>query len=64
MVMTLRTKAQIVSRWTGIYARVARKLNVDPSLVSRVVSGERKSQAIDAALHEELEAIKKLLADY
>jgi hypothetical protein len=34
------TTAEIISAYTGVYARVARKLKVSPSLVSKVASGE------------------------
>ena len=38
----------------GMYGRVARKLGVDPSYVSRVARGERQSEAVDAALRRSL----------
>lgn len=44
----------------GLYARVARKLKVDPSFVSRVVRGERASVAVQAALEKEFEDIARL----
>lgn len=37
-----------------IYNRVAQKLGCDPSYVSRVARGERKSDAISEALREEI----------
>lgn len=43
----------------GLYARVARKLNLDPSYVSRVVRGERASAAVQAALEKEFEDIAR-----
>jgi DNA-binding LacI/PurR family transcriptional regulator len=49
----------MVRRWT--YARVARKLRVSPSMVSRVADGHRITPEIQAALREELEAIKQKL---
>jgi transcriptional regulator with XRE-family HTH domain len=45
----------------GIYARIARKLNVDASYVSRVASGDRKSDKIDCAMIAELERIEASL---
>jgi uncharacterized protein YfkK (UPF0435 family) len=51
----------IVSSFRGLYARVARKLKVSPSMVSRVAGGHRFSPKIQAALREELEAIKQKL---
>ena len=44
----------------GLYARVARKLKVDPSYVSRVARGERESTAVQDALKEEFENIARL----
>lgn len=44
----------------GLYARVARKLKVDPSYVSRVARGERESAAIQTALDREFEDIARL----
>lgn len=46
------------SLFRGMYNRIARKLRVDPSYVSRVARGERKSDEVQAALDRE---IKKLL---
>lgn len=39
----------------GLYNRVAQKLGCDPSYVSRVARGERTSEAISAALREEIQ---------
>src|SRR5438270_5289197 len=39
----------------GIYNRVAVKLGCDPSYVSRVARGERKSDAISEALRQEIQ---------
>ena len=44
----------------GLYARVARKLKVDPSYVSRVARGERESAAVLAALDRELEDVARV----
>jgi hypothetical protein len=51
----------VVSSFRGVYARVARKLKVSPSMVSRVADGHRISPKIQAALREELEEIKRKL---
>ena len=51
----------VVSSFRGMFARVARKLKVSPSMVSRVAGGHRISPTIQAALHEELEAIREKL---
>jgi transcriptional regulator with XRE-family HTH domain len=53
--------AQVVSNFRGVYARVARKLNVSASYVSRVASGERKSTEIETELREELKKLKDKL---
>jgi hypothetical protein len=39
----------------GLYSRVARKLGLDRSFVSRVARGERKSTAVESALIAEFE---------
>jgi hypothetical protein len=44
----------------GLYSRVARKLRIDPSYVSRVARGERTSNAISEALHAELRRVALL----
>ena len=44
------TAGTIISAFTGVYERIARKLNVSASLVSKVASGSRKSVDIDAEL--------------
>jgi len=41
----------------GLYGRVARQLRLDPSYVSRVARGERKSAAIESALEREMRRI-------
>lgn len=45
---------------TGVYARIANKLNVDPSYVSRVASGERQSDKVKKALVAELDRIERV----
>jgi hypothetical protein len=45
----------------GLYGRVARKLGVDPSYVSRVARSERRSEAIDAELKRQLNKVLKFL---
>jgi hypothetical protein len=42
----------------GIYIRIAKKMNVDASYVSRVASGDRKSVKIERAVVLELERIE------
>jgi hypothetical protein len=41
----------------GLYQRVARELDVDPSYVSRVARRERRSKIIEDALRRELSKI-------
>src|SRR5271168_322195 len=50
-----------LSIFRGLYQRVAGKLGVDPSYVSRVARGERKSAVVLAALQEEMEVIRQHL---
>lgn len=45
----------------GLYGRVARRVKVDPSYVSRVARGERRSEAIEASLEKELKRIMVLI---
>jgi len=45
----------------GLYGRVARKLGVDPSYVSRVARSERQSEAVDEELRRQLVEIVKYL---
>ena len=51
----LRKLNQLVQSLCGIYSRVARRLGVDRTYVSRVAKGERHSPEIEAALIEELD---------
>jgi hypothetical protein len=44
-------------RHRGIYVRVATKMNVDPSFVSKVASGTRTSKKIQRAVIAELKRI-------
>jgi hypothetical protein len=55
----------IICECRRVYARVARKLKVSASLVSKVADGHRTSREIEAALlHEELKALKGKLNKY
>ncbi len=47
------------SLYRGLYSRVARRLGVDRSYVSRVARGERRSKKVEAALRAELQRIEK-----
>jgi hypothetical protein len=44
----------------GLYGRVARQLDLDPSYVSRVARGERRSEVIEAALEREMKRVMGL----
>ena len=48
------------ARYRGLYARVARRLGVDRSYVSRVARGERRSKRVEEALRVELKRIRSL----
>jgi hypothetical protein len=50
--------------YRGLYVRVARKLGVDPSYVSRVARGDRYSKQIENALRQELESINRQLGGH
>ena len=45
------------SRFRGLYHRVAKRLGLDPSYVSRVARQERQSEAVSAELRKEVDRI-------
>jgi transcriptional regulator with XRE-family HTH domain len=45
--------------YRGLYSRVAKKLGVDRSYVSRVARGERASKEIEEALQQEVKRIER-----
>lgn len=47
--------------YRGLYVRIARELGVDPSYVSRVARGDRRSSQIESALRQALEKIDQRL---
>jgi hypothetical protein len=47
--------------YRGIYSRVAKELGIDRSYVSRVASGERKSEKVQKALLRELQRVEKIM---
>ena len=49
--------------YRGLYVRVAQKLKVDPSYVSRVARGERHSPEVENTLRHEIEQINKKLGN-
>jgi hypothetical protein len=44
----------LVQSFCGLYSRVARRLRLNPSYVSRVARGERSSEVVEKALEHEL----------
>jgi hypothetical protein len=51
----------LASIFRGLYVRVASRLEVDPSYVSRVARGERKSEEVEAVLEQET---RKILSQF
>jgi transcriptional regulator with XRE-family HTH domain len=54
-----KSPLQLASLMRGLYRRVADKLGVDPSYVSRVARGERRSPKIEASLKREVSRLLK-----
>jgi hypothetical protein len=48
--------------YRGLYGRIARKLGVDPSYVSRVARGDRRSDEVESALGQALAEINQQLS--
>lgn len=48
------TILDLTSRLRGLYRRVATRMDVHPSYVSRVARGQRRSTAVEAALRREI----------
>ena len=55
----IKSILQLASEMRGLYKRVADKLEVDPSYVSRVSRGERRSPKIEALLRREVSKLLK-----
>lgn len=51
----LRKLTHYIESLCGIYSRIARRLGVDRTYVSRVAKGERHSPQIETALVQEFE---------
>ena len=49
----------LVEALCGIYSRVARRLGVHRTFVSRVARGERRSESVEGALVSEYERVQK-----
>jgi transcriptional regulator with XRE-family HTH domain len=47
----------------GIYSRIARRLDVDRTYVSRVAKGERHSPEVEAALIREFDRAEEKIGD-
>ena len=47
----------------GIYSRVARRLGIDRSYVSRVAKGERRSPEIESALVREFDRTREEIGE-
>ena len=45
----------------GLYSRIAKRLDIDPSYVSRVARGKRRSPKIESALKKELARIQRII---
>jgi DNA-binding transcriptional regulator YdaS (Cro superfamily) len=50
---------RLVEGLCGIYSRVARRLGVHRTFVSRVARGERRSESVEGALVDEFERAQK-----
>jgi transcriptional regulator with XRE-family HTH domain len=55
----LKKLSFLVEAVCGIYTRVARRLGVHRSYVSRVARGERRSEPVEAELLSEFERVEK-----
>lgn len=51
----------LAQSFRGLYARVARRVGVDPSYVSRVANGRRRAPDVEKALAEELRKVQRVL---
>ena len=54
-----KASLRIPGLYRGVYSRVARRVGVDPSYVSRVARGERVSSKVEKALLTELHRVEK-----
>src|SRR5271168_193889 len=58
------TSLPMLAIFRGLFSRVARRLGVDPSFVSRVARGERNSPSVRAALDAEMQVIREHLNNH
>jgi transcriptional regulator with XRE-family HTH domain len=59
----LRKLKHYIESLCGIYSRIARRLGVDRTYVSRVAKGERRSPEVEAALIRELDRTEEKSVD-
>jgi len=59
---TSTSRYDLASLVRGLYGRVARELGLDPSYVSRVARGERRSETVEGALEREMKRIIRLMS--
>jgi transcriptional regulator with XRE-family HTH domain len=52
------SSVELLSLFRGLYSRVARRLGVDASYVSRVARGQRSSAVVQAALEDEMKMLR------
>jgi hypothetical protein len=55
----IRAPKDLASLLRGLYGRVASRLGLDPSYVSRVARGDRQSELVEGALRREISNILK-----
>jgi transcriptional regulator with XRE-family HTH domain len=62
------SNGEVELRWhrlhLGLYARVAKRLHVNPSYVSRVARGKRQSEDVRKALLNELARINQIRPEF
>jgi transcriptional regulator with XRE-family HTH domain len=62
------SNGEVELRWhrlhLGLYARVAKRLHVNPSYVSRVARGKRQSEDVRKALLSELARINQIRPEF
>lgn len=59
----LQKLKQYIDSLCGIYSRIARRLGVDRTYVSRVANGERRSPDVEAALIREFDRTQEKVGD-
>ncbi len=53
------TISDVLAGYRGVYARVAEKLGVDASYISRIADGSRSNLTIQKALIEEIQSLNE-----